>query len=172
MFVSACDLKRSQFYPSGQKSLNSSSHVGELVVVYGQSPLTSEDAKTAYQNYLYVMIVCPGVKAAESKAHQDGIEGDLMSAPVIYHSWETTTGAVRVHFTWDTRSDTVSVGREKFSRKSGNVFVLIRNVNGSVLAQQCGNLDSQADFPELMQHLRRLFSTNNLVSSVKFYRID
>jgi hypothetical protein len=155
---------------TGQQGFRYSSHqVGELTVIQGWP---QENGKPTLHNWLYVMIVCPEVQASDSQFSSSGINHDIMSNPEFHYDWGTQGGIVHVAFRWNLWSDTISIGKLKFVRKDGNVFVVVRSLTGDLKTQQCGSLGSMADLPEIVQHIRQHLPNDNLVASIKFYDVN
>lgn len=145
---------------SGQRGFGySSKHVGGLKVVYGRPA----------HNWIYMMIICPGVEEAKSQFSGSGINHDIKSYPKFHYDWETQTGMVHVSFRWNMWTDTVSIGKQKLSREKGNVFVVVREPTGELKVQQCGSLGPQADLPEIVQHIRSELADDDLIKAVKFH---
>lgn len=152
---------------TGQRGVSlSSGHVGQLSVVYGRSP---ENERPALRNWLYLLIICPDVQAADSQSHASGINRDVMSFPLFHYDWGTQSGTVHVSFRWNMWLDYISIGEQKFKRKDGNVFVVVRNPDGKLTARQCGSLGPLADTPEVVRHIRAQVPKDVLVAAVRVH---
>lgn len=171
LFLSACDPFAGNYCAIGENSLGSTTHVGCLSRVEGRV-IAHGRAVGETQNLLYLMIICPGLKAASSLAVGGGIEGDPMSEPFIYYDWDTTSGMVRVSVNWKTSSDVISIGQKNFRRADGNVFLIERSPNGDLVAKQCGLLGPKASFADAARLIRQKLPDDELVRSVRFRTLD
>ena len=164
---------------NGQRMFSyASDHVGGLVVIDGRLPkeeLRQQIADGTYantnrHNWFYLMIICRDVKAAANQGSGSGINHDLMSYPRFHYEWATDKGTARVSLRWNMWTDNVSIGGQKFNRKKGNVFVVVRESNGELMTRQCGTLSSQADRPEIVRHIRQRLPDDELVKSLRYHR--
>jgi len=143
-----------------------SGHVGQLTVIQGRP---RKNGTPALHNWLYVMIICRDVQAAESRSSSSGINKDIMSYPLFHYGWATQNGTADVSFRWNTWTDSVSIGEQKFKRKNGNVFVVVRNPDGQLTTQQCGSLGPSAASTEIVPHIREQLPQDALVASVRVH---
>jgi hypothetical protein len=171
LFVPACDMGGGSFCATGTESVGSTTYVGCLSTVKGRA-VQNGHAIGERQSLLYLMIICPDVTAAANQGSGGGVEGNPMIKPKIYYEWQTTNGPVRVSFEWDTRKDRILVGGQEFMRPNGNVFVIERQPNGKLFAQQCGTLGSNASLGDVAYEIRRKLPGDHFVSSAKFRSID
>ena len=142
----------------------SSGIVGGVSTIYGWPRV---NGKRTLQNGLYVMLIFPGVRAAESHSHTSGLGPGEESSVECHYDWETITGSAHLSLLWNTRSDSIAIGRQRFERKNGNVFVVVRNTNGELTSQQCGNLGPLAEVSEIVRHIRQQLPRDELVASVR-----
>lgn len=171
MWVPACGEYSGHFCATGTESTRSTTDVGALIIVNGRS-VENGRATGSEQNLVYLMVICSGVKPGPTQGVGGGIEGNPMSNPKIYSEWETTSGTARVSLDWETHSDTISIGDEKFNRKNGNTFFIERKTDGRLVAQQCGNLGPAANFSQVAAKIREMLKDNNIVGSAKFRQVD
>jgi hypothetical protein len=139
----------------------SSGTVGGVITIYGRPPIRG---KPTLHNWLYLMIICPGVQAAESHKRASGITLGGGAAVEFHSDWETVTGSARVSLRWDRRSDSIAIGSQRFQRKNGNVFVVVRKPSGELTTQQCGTLGPLAECPEVAHHIRQQLPTDEFVA--------
>jgi hypothetical protein len=160
-----CDAQQRKYSATGGGTLNSTNNVACLANVHGIE-IENGRRTAGIQNFLYLMIVCPGAKLSPNPTCGSGIDGDPTSE--IYYEWETTKGRLRVKFLWDTQSDVVAIGGKKFAREKGNVFLIIRKENGDLEAQQCGTLGLKAGYTEIEQQVRRQVPDSEVIRAVTF----
>jgi hypothetical protein len=115
------------------------------------------------------MIICPGVQVAENQYAGNGINHDIMSDPLFSYEWGTLDGIAHVSFRWNMWTDTISIGKQKFSRKNSNVFVIVGKPNSELTTQSCGKLGPEAGLSEIVQHIKQQLPNDKLVASVIFY---
>jgi hypothetical protein len=163
--VVGCDVQRGRFTTSGVNSLAFSSHLGCIDIVdgYGAKPFNEKDA--VEQHLLYVMIVCSGVQEFKSGSNSD--YGKYVTT--LNHTWDTKTGTLAVSIHWDRQADTVAIGKQKFTREKGNVFVVRLEANKEIVGQQLTSVGPHADFQQLLEHVHQMLPNDELIASLKLH---
>lgn len=169
--LSACSGGSGNFSAAGTSDLACKTHPGCLSIVHGH-PLVSGGTTRRTENYLYLMVLCPGVKASENSEQSSGIDGDPITEPDIQYEWKTTSGKIHIALQWNTRTEKVLIGSNQFTRTNGNVFVIIRMPDGQLSALQCGSLGLHAEYQDAIRYIRYQCETNEIVNKARFYIID
>lgn len=115
------------------------------------------------QHLLYVLIVCPGVQELGMSSGTD--YGDYVTT--LDHTWGTKTGAITVSIPWDRRTDTVTIGKQTFSREKGNIFVVRVEPNKELVGQQLTSLGPNASFHQVLEYICQQLPKDEFIRSLK-----
>lgn len=156
-----CNVQRGRFSTTGDRSA-ALSQVGLVDIVEGYS--NEKDA--IFQDLIYVLVVCPDVKVHGSGS---GIDMEKYLTTLNY-SWDAESGKISIQVQWNRNSDIVAIGDKKFARDKGNVFVVRRETNGEIIGQQLPSLGTHAAFSEVLRHVQRQLTNDQLITSLQLYK--
>lgn len=71
---------------------------------------------------------------------------------------------------WDKREDKVLLGKRQFARSLGNVFVLIRQTDGSETAIQLPNPSSDLPPKDVLQLIKGHMTNDSIIAAIKLPR--
>jgi hypothetical protein len=158
LLITGCDAQRGRFTTTGDRS-TALSQVGLVDIVEGYP--NNNDALS--QNLMYVLVVCPNVKA-------HGSSSDIKMEKyltVLNYSWNVESGSISIQVPWNRDSDTVFIGDKSFVRGKGNVFVVRREASGKIAGQQLSSLGMHAAFPEVLHHVQQELTNDKLIASLE-----
>lgn len=138
LLLSGCGsgVQSGQYVESGSSSHALDKVTGNLDIVRGNRPSTSGQVSGPEIALLYFLYVLPQVKATGS-----GSRGSATSTNSTFdQSYITKAGTIRLISVWDRANDTVTVGGQRFDRKKGNTFVLIKPNDGTLSVHQLANI--------------------------------
>jgi hypothetical protein len=161
LIIIGCDVQRGRFVTTGDRSA-ALSQVGLVDIVEGYS----NDKDALSQDLVYVLVVCPDVKAHGSGS---GIDMERYSTALNY-SWDTESGKFSIQVQWNRDSDLVAIGDKKYARDKGNVFVVRREMNGEIVSQQLPSLGTHAAFSEVLRHVQQQLTNDQFIASLKMYK--
>jgi hypothetical protein len=146
-----CGVQHGRFSSSRVQGGAFSNQVGCITVVDGYELGRFGGAKGQEQNLLYLIIIGPDVPVHGGSVDDDF--GTLIST--FNRTWETSKGQLASRVQWDRQADTVVVGKQKFDREKGNVFVVQLNVKGEVVCRQLASLGPDSSFQQVLDHARQ-----------------
>jgi hypothetical protein len=147
--VTGCGVQHGRFVTLGDRYLAFSSAGGGINIVEGCP--SKEDNFGSNQDLLYLIFV----SAKSPLRHSAGnfIFGSYITT--INHVWNTETSDFTVSLDWDRQKDTVAVGKQKFFREKGNVFVVRLDAQGEDFCRQLASLGPHSSFQEVLEHARQ-----------------
>jgi hypothetical protein len=158
-----CDEQHGRFYMSGESYTAFRSNVGGVDIVDGYSAQPINETDGNEQHLLYILIICPGVRAHSSTSSSDS--GRYFST--LDYSWDTENGKISMQVQWNRDSDTVAIGDQKFDRNKGNVLVVRRETNGKIVGEQLSSLGTHAAFSEVLYHVQQKLTNDQLIASLE-----
>ena len=158
-----CNVQRGRFVVSGDEGFSFATP-GGLVVVKGAlaEPLTGRVSGTT-QNLLYVLFISTEFPRKDTS----GVVFGEFSTTLV-HTLNDGTRDIQVSLEWDRKSDKISVTNLKFSRATGNVFVVRLDAKGNVVCRQLGNLGPNGPAQEALELARQKLPNDGLVSKLMF----
>ena len=160
--IVGCDVQRGRFSTSGDRSQALSPEVGCIDIVSGHGCKPFNTTNSDEQHLLYVVIVCPGVRAQGSSSSSQYDKHDT----TLNHTWNTTAGLIAIAVRWDRQADTVSIGKQEFMREHGNLFIVRCEAGGVTTCRQLTGLGSHAGCQEVLQFIRKQLPKDRLVASL------
>ena len=162
--IVGCGVQGGRFVTTGSKSNSLSSNVGCVDIVVGYEKKTDRGEELPNeQNLLYVLIVAPEVQEHGSSSSND--YGRYVTT--LNRSWSTDKGTVSISIPWNRQTDTVTIGKQDFSREKGNVFVVQLNPDGQITGKQLPSLGAHSNFTELLDYINKQLPTEELFSSLR-----
>src|ERR1039458_8674742 len=158
-----CGAQRGRFLTTGSQEAPLSPETGSIDIVDGYSTKAFKGTNAVPRHLLYVVIVCPGVQELGMSSGAD--YGEYITT--LDHRWSTKTGVVAASVSWDRRTDTVEIGKQKFSRDKGNVFIVRCEPNKEVVGQQLTSLVPNAGFHQVLDHVRQQLPNDEFIGSLK-----
>lgn len=150
--------------PSGQ-SFEIAEQPGMLWIVPG-SPRLADGTLGDEENLLYLLVLSPKLEYSE---HGSGTQFGNPSN--IYETtWNTPKGKVTISVSWNKRSDTVSVGKRKFERKTGATFVIIRSPNGELRVAQLPSAGPHVKPEDALRFIQEHSRDDTLLSQLTLSR--
>jgi hypothetical protein len=159
-----CRLASGEKYiaPSAN-SMDLVSHPGVFWIVPGHALLDGGRTMGPQQNLLYLLIVCPKLSASARGTATDYGE----SLNVYLSNWETTQGKVSISVAWDKRADMVTIGKDRFKRREGSVFVVVRQSHGELVSSQLPNPHRDLDANDALRFIQERMKDHEIVSEVR-----
>lgn len=157
-----CNVQRGRFVTTGGQDAPLSPQTGSIDIVDGYSA-KANGTNAVPQHLLYVLIVCPGVQELGMSSSTD--YGDYVTT--LNHTWSAKTGAFAVSIPWDRRTDIVEIGKQKFSREKGNVFLVRAEPNKEIVGRQLTSLGPNAGFHQVLEHVRQQLPKDEFIGSLK-----
>lgn len=118
------------------------------------------------QNLIYLLVVCPQLNAISRGTTTEF--GRRFNAYICH--WESSEKKVNVTMKWDKREDKVLLGKRQFARSLGNVFVLIRQTDGSETAIQLPNPGSDLPPKDVLQFIKGHMTNDSIIAAIKLPR--
>ena len=164
-----CDgRQKGKFAVSGSESHSLDSQTGSLTVLRGHALTADYQPRGTDKPLIYWLIICPGLQANGSGSESS--EGSYRS--VHKETWFATPNDVTIELAWDRRDDAVAIHGERYNRSDGNVFVVVRESDGTVSSWQIENVDDDAKLSEVMRHIRERLPDNKVVAKAKLIEMD
>jgi hypothetical protein len=159
--------QKGKFAVSGSESHALASHPGSLVILRGQ-PLDDNQPAGADRPLMYVLVICPGLQTNGFGSEAD--EGSFRSTHKL--TWFAQPNDVTIEFTWDRSKDTVEIHGERYGRTGGNIFVIVRQLDGTISSWQVDSVEPDADAKRVMRHIREELSNKKVIADVKLVELD
>jgi hypothetical protein len=158
--LAGCDVQDGRFVTTGDESYPLLSPVGSIDIVDGEE---RNAALVNDQHLLYILVIAPDIQEHGSSSGSD--YGKYVTT--LSHTWTTEKGELSVSFSWDRQTDTVTIGKQKFIRTNGDVFVARINTNGEVSRQQLANISPHPNCQMVLQYIQQQLPNDKLISSIQ-----
>ena len=160
LLIVGCGDQRGRFSTSGGGFRAFSENRGFITIVDGYDRKPTRDVDRQEQHLLYLIYMCSGGLSGSSSDY-----GQYVTT--LNYRWNTSTGTFVVSVRWDRQADTVAIGKQKFIREKGNVFVVRLDADREVVGQQLKSLGPHADFQQVLKHAREQLANDKLMASLK-----
>jgi hypothetical protein len=141
---------------------------GSLITFRGYALTTEGELSGAEKPLMYWLTICPGLQANGSEQQPNHDE----YRSVYKQTWFATPNDVTIELAWDRRTDSITLNGQQHQRSDGNVFVVLREVDGSVSSWQ---IESPADSPhagDVLKYVQSKLPENKFVRSVRLVQMD
>jgi hypothetical protein len=159
VFSFGCDGQRGKFLTVGVTSKGFSSFRGCIDIISG----CVNQKNTMQENLLYLVILRPGMQERNTDGGQ--VFGKYITT--IDHRWDTDGGTYTVSVGWNRQNDTVDIGKQKFERAKGSLFVVCLESNMTSVAQQLPNPGFNVGFQQVLDYVRHQLPDNKSLESLK-----
>lgn len=150
--------QRGRFIAMGHSYRGLEGRIGGMDIVDG-CPTLGEGGG----NLLYTLIVGPVIQA-----HGQSIESDDgRYVTTTKHSWTCDSNTLGIAILWDREMDTVSFGKQTFSRAKGNAFIARMATNGTIPVQQLTGLNSVPGHRQALKYIQGLLTNDQTIGSLK-----
>lgn len=160
--VLGCGAQRGRFTNNGGRCAALESRVGCLDILDGYP--TSGDG--GEQDLLYALIVGPVCQMHGSSMNSD--YGEYVTTESYTWSCERITFGVSIR--WDRQTDTVSIGKQEFSRSKSDLFVVRIAEDGTVSSQQLIGLGSGFAPQRALDQIRQQLTNDETIASLKLLK--
>jgi hypothetical protein len=165
--IVGCDFQRGRFITTGGKSQALAPIVGCIDIVSGYASKSSNTADIDEQNLLYVVTLRPDVQRHGTGNIAEGSTIDYGKfVTTLKHTWDTSSGTIAVAVQWDRQADAISIGKQKFIREKGNLFIVRCETGGETACQQLASLGPHDGFQEVLQSIRKQLPNDQLITSL------
>jgi hypothetical protein len=158
-----CDVQHGRFITTGDTSYPLLSPAGSIDIVDGH------ERNATFINdeqLLYILIITPAIQAHGSSSGSD--YGKYVTT--LSHTWMTEKGILNVSISWDRQTDTVTIGKQKFIRSNGDVFVARVNANGEISGQQLANISPHPNCQMVLHYIQQQLPNDKLIASTQLYK--
>jgi hypothetical protein len=162
--MTGCGQQRGRFTTTGSQYGALLPAIACIEIVDGEEVEPSQNSIVGLQHLLYVVIVYPGAKQKTSEKASGNFDTYVTT---LEHSWVTEDGLIKATIKWDRQADTVAIGKQRFNRKDGDVFILRMGANKEFIGQQLGRLGPRADFKEVLRYVREQQPEDKPISLLK-----
>jgi len=156
-----CPFQLGRFTTDADRSVAVLPQPGFIEIVEG----TASGSDALHQDLLYLLIVCPDVQTHGSGS---GMKMDTFVTTLDY-TWDANPDRISIQVKWNRETDKIVIGNQKFSRETGNVFVVRREASGKISSFQLPSLGPHASFPEVLEHIQQEMPNDRFIADLKLY---
>jgi hypothetical protein len=160
--------QKGKFAVSGSESHALANQPGSLVILRGQPLNADHQPAGADRPLMYMLVVCPGLQANGSESEAGA--GSFRSTHKL--TWFATPNDVTIEIIWDRSKDTVELHGQKYNRPDGNIFVVVRELDGTISSWQVDSVEPDADVNQVMRHIREELSSNKLITDARLVELN
>ncbi len=103
------------------------------------------------KNLLYIVVICPGVKAHPPS----GSSGEIGRFTSSQHCWwSTNSGRIEFSYNWNRVFDSVQILGFSFDRTAGNAFVARRTTAGRWTVEQLASVPTDVSLTDALRQIQ------------------
>jgi hypothetical protein len=161
--IVGCGVQRGRFVTTSNEENPLLDPIGCIDIIDGYEKQPDHEADALSSHLLFMLIVTPGVQEHGSSSSSDF--GEYVTTE--NYSWNTDKGTFSVSIPWNRQTDVVTVGKQDFIRKDGDVFIIRINENGEISGQQLPSLIGPARSEEVLKYIQKQLPEDKMVASIK-----
>lgn len=168
LLMVGCELEsKDRFISNSAKSIYFTPSSGVLWIVPGTE--VYKGGRTGAQcNLIYLVVLCPGIIVNGKGGSTEYGENNN----TYISRWVTDKSVVEVSVSWNKAADSIHVGREKFSRRDGNTFLVLRDPKGKISVTQLKGPGKDLQPVEIIELLEQQLKDDRAKSVLRLFSID